>query len=544
MTITFDPNFNPVKNGDYTNGVSNNGYGVIDYDVVNIFHNEYTGQDETLSQPIDTRIIYANNDSLVPYYYAGIDYTYAKFMKNKPLSNGGLYKYDNGSSIEAVGASKWPTAYIAGYTFKEWNTVADGSGVSIDSNETSSLRTMFGDQTELTLYAIYSPITYTFRYGNNYAVTKGYYDLLQAGVTLAADDVLVSPDEFDAQNALKQRGKTFVGLAIYNSNQTETPLAYFGMANDDNGYSSVDYVLKIKYNELKNYSVGEFLYLYENQIFRLPEQAFYVKMMGGALTEDEWKNPEIAAVNSNAIMFNQRDKSLTPVYLPNTYQFIYHSRPFGDSSDQTINRGTTLFVDVESNSLGITYPSDPSDFTAKGGYSINGVQIGVIDSNGEVVGVNSTVLSNSDNDRYSLLQLLALRANKLVANLTYEDCTTLDIHIFPHYVPNGYEVYLRTLASYDNTVVDLTLVNGYSVTFDTDYTIPAFNTFTYQGEPIVYNGYHFVGWTDKAEPTARTFEDNEKFKYDYTRDVTLWASWEANTYNLVFHDKNEAIQDR
>ncbi len=525
MTVTFDPNFNIVPN---------NGYGVIDYDVVNVFHNETTGLDEYLSHSIDTRTIYANSDSLVPYYYAGIDYTYAKFMKNKPLQNGGLYKYDNGSTIEAVGANKWPTAYIAGYTFIGWNTSPDGSGTSINNNTTSNLRQLFGEQTEITLYAIYSPITYTFRYNNNYSVVKGYYDLLQEGTSLAASDILVSPDEFDEQDALKRMGNTFVGLAIYNNNQTD-PLAYFGKADDDNHYSEVDYVIKIRYNELKDYSVGEFLYLYDNQAFKLPESAFYVKIAGGALVSDEWKNPEIAAVNSNSIMFNQRDKSLTPVYLVNSYQFIYHSRPFGDSSDTTQNGTSCLFENIEIESLGIAYPPD---FTAKGGYSINGVQIGVINGNGSVVGVNDTILTNYVGDaNYSLLQLLALRSNKLASELTYDDCIASEIHIFPHYVPNEYKVYLRTLASVDNTVIDLTLVNGFGVTFGNNYTIPAFDSFSYQGEPIDYKGYHFDGWAEEANG-PKVYEDNETFTYEYIGHVTLTAHWVANTYNLRFHNKN------
>ena len=100
-----------------------------------------------------------------------------------------VISYDAGGGegfVDAVNATYDATVTISknsfskkGYTFKEWNTKANGSGTSYqESEETKNL----AKKGKVTLYAIWTPITYTLEYhsngGKENALTQSYtYDI-------------------------------------------------------------------------------------------------------------------------------------------------------------------------------------------------------------------------------------------------------------------------------------------------------------------------------------------------------------------------------
>ena len=76
-----------------------------------------------------------------------------------------------------------------------------------------------------------------------------------------------------------------------------------------------------------------------------------------------------------------------------------------------------------------------------------------------------------------------------------------------------------------------------TATYGQVFNVLAYNTFT-------KTGYTNIKWTEKSSNGKKTYwtienTNNKKWKWDRTSNVTLYATWQAHTYSIVFEKNNK-----
>ena len=73
-----------------------------------------------------------------------------------------------------------------------------------------------------------------------------------------------------------------------------------------------------------------------------------------------------------------------------------------------------------------------------------------------------------------------------------------------------------------------------TATFDQNYTT--------RENGFKLPGYTFIGWNEKADGTGTDWTNyiNKPWKWTYTRNVTLYAQWKANTYTVTYNSNKPA----
>ena len=86
--------------------------------------------------------------------------------------------------------------------------------------------------------------------------------------------------------------------------------------------------------------------------------------------------------------------------------------------------------------------------------------------------------------------------------------------------------------------------NGGTGTMDTD-TATYNENYVTKANQFEKTGYRFVGWTENADGTGGKWTSwiGKPWKWTYTKNITLYAQWEAKTYTITY-EPNGGVGDR
>ena len=122
------------------------------------------------------------------------------------------------------------------------------------------------------------------------------------------------------------------------------------------------------------------------------------------------------------------------------------------------------------------------------------------------------------------------------------------------------KAYVKNLTAVNNSTVTLYAqwkANTYTVTYDSNKPANASTTisgtmskdtatydqnYTTRANGYTLPGYTFVGWNEKADGTGTDWTGyiNKPWRWTYTKNVTLYAQWKANTYTVTYDSNKPA----
>ena len=475
-------------------------------------------------------------------------------MSNQSIS------YDTSTTLTANEFSK------TGYTFKGWNTKADGSGTAYADKASVKNLTVTNNATVI-LYAQWTINSYTntidhwawgFKNGegnNEYSneINKNRaFKLCQTSFTSKYNQTTI----LDNNLAVKIQNGFKLSFIWTNLNGIGTkfnlPYSYKQEANSRNfqyTYHPIDYNITYNLNSGKNDKNNPSSYnvLYGVSINNPTKEGY---------TFDGWQCNQSVILNRDII-----DKYNTE------YKTNGNKTDFSFTNNISDNKLKEFQVQLFKN----------AENTTKINY------IGLIDSVGSIGIHNTTYVHNQDSDNYII---------RVKANGTTKDS---DIKLKNVYLIKGHEyklIYNITKATSDNVEVsnfefvdttpitninegcnatftdandlytqlakrqigDVTLTarwtaNKYTVHFDknSDEATGSMSdqTFTYdKDEKLSANkfartGYSFAGWNTKADGSGTSYKDQEEVKNLTTNNgnsITLYAQWSVNSYtNTINH---------
>ena len=161
------------------------------------------------------------------------------------------------------------------------------------------------------------------------------------------------------------------------------------------------------------------------------------------------------------------------------------------------------------------------------------------------------------------------------SNHTYDSAKTLTPNGFVKtgYTFNGWntqangkgtsypnKAYVKNLTAVNNSTVTLYAqwkANTYTVTYNSNKPVNASTTisgtmskdtatydqnYTTRANGFKLPGYTFVGWNEKADGTGTDWTGyiNKPWRWTYTKNVTLYAQWKANTYTVTYDSNKPA----
>ena len=189
-------------------------------------------------------------------------------------------------------------------------------------------------------------------------------------------------------------------------------------------------------------------------------------------------------------------------------------------SGATITDSSNEYYAVYNGTLSITYNGNG----ATGGTTANQSTTQIVNVSGAKEAKSLTVASNGftrTNYNFTGWNTKSDGSGQTVevgANVT--ESTTL----YAQWTANTYTV------TYNKNATEATgsMENG-SATYNANFT-PAANGFE-------RTGYAFTGWNEKADGTGTAWTAGEAKKYETAGNITLYAQWGTNEYEVIFNDK-------
>ena len=390
-----------------------------------------------------------------------------------------------------------------GYTFKGWNTKADGSGTSYaDKASVKNLSSTNG--ATITLYAQWTANKYTVAYNANGGTG-----------TMATDTVSYGTDYVTKTNAFTRTGYTFKGWNekadgtgtdwtnwigkswtwTYTKNITLyaqwTANQYQLTLNPNNGsFSDGTTVAKtlnpdLIYNgynwcDISSQKVSRTGYTFDGWYDKASGGEKVYDVNGSCVTGTYWKNNIYQHTGNLTVYAHWAPKSVVVTFHRNA------------SSSDTVTAQQTF-----------TYDKAGQKFTDKGWTKKGYTLLGWSDSKDAATATYPITCGVSNewiNGRYPKTDLYAVwKANTYTIK----------------YNGNGNDGGSTASSTHTVDLVKNLTVNGFTKT-----------------------GYTFIGWNTKADGTGTPYKDQQSVKnlaYENGATVTLYAQWSANKYIVVFN---------
>ncbi len=404
-----------------------------------------------------------------------------------------------GGSMSAQGGCAYDTAYTLaeanyeknGYTFAGWNTQADGTGTAYAGRVSVSNLTVVDKET-VTLYAQWSPITYSVVFDENGSADGNMSELdgckYDASYTLAANNFKKTGYTFDGWNTEADgSGNAYADKAtVKNLSATDgteivlyaqwSPIAY-SIAYDGNGATggSMSVQSGCKYDT--GYALAAVGYKKTGYLFT----GWNTQADGSGETYADKKIVKNLAESDGAeIIFYAQ-------WIPVTYTIAFDGN------------GAT---DGEMNSLApCKYAT--SYLLPENAYERTGYRFG-----GWNTKADGTGISYSDGTS--------------VKNLSETDATTATL--YAQWIPITYTIIFDGNSAESGTLADMT-----SCEYDAAYALPL-NVYTKK-----WNA--FIGWNTEADGSGTWYKDGEVVKNLSSADgesITLYAQWMMTTYHIAF----------
>ncbi len=448
---------------------------------------------------------------------SGTTYTNQQSVKNLTSVNGGtvtLYaqwvantytvKFDenNGSGsmpsqTYSVGETKplsVNTFTRTGYKFKNWNTKADGSGMTYTNQQ--SVTNLASSGETITLYAQWERNTYTVVFNRN-----------NGSGTMSSQPFNVGEAQALSANTFTRKGYTFKDWntsqngsgMTYTNQQSVTNLAYSGetitlyaqwTANTYKIHFNANYPAGTSYTgtmqDITNIKYGTLITLPQNQFVIANYQFSYWKYSkDGTWTtcNDKATISNATAVNGNIVEFFAKWQAVAPE--------IHYSRVTFNANGGTL--GIEYIDVIQGQSItqtcNQTHDDVPNLTPTKDGYRFVGWKLG-----NEIFNEQSVVNS--------------------------------DVTVTAEWVANTYLVIFNSN-------------EGSNLMQNQEFTYGTSQKLTKNG--FVKTGYTFKNWNTYANGSGTTYTDQQNVTNLVTSGVlTLYAQWTVNTYSIHFVVNNPA----
>ena len=403
-----------------------------------------------------------------------------------------------GSSNHTYGTAKALTAngYIrTGYSFNGWNTKADGSGTAYaDKASVKNLTTANGGT--VTLYAQWTANKYTVAYNAN-----------GGSGTMAADTATYGSGYVTKANAFSRTGYTFKG---WNEKADGTGTDWTNWIGKSWTWTYTKNITLYAQWTAKNVTVT-FHRNTDNNDTTTSQQTFTYDVVGQKFTDKGWnktgytllgwstdKNATNASysvtngVSNDWINKNSPKVDLYGVWKANIYTVKYDGN--GNTGGSTANSSHTYDTAKALTANGYT----------RTGYSFNGW-------NTKADGSGTAYADKAS-----------------VKNLSSTNGAT--VTLYAQWTANKYTVAYNA--------------NGGSGTMATD-TVSYGTGYVTKTNAFTRTGYTFKGWNEKADGTGSDWTSwiGKSWTWTYTKNITLYAQWTANQYQLTLNPNNGSFSD-
>lgn len=389
-----------------------------------------------------------------------------------------------------------PTPSMAGYTFKGWNTEADGTGEYLDSN------TLWTRDTNITLYAIWEAKNYTINYRVLDANDADGFGTTKVETYIASESKAFDTEFTDLQ-IITRPGYIFRGWWTKNG-------------YNDGNIESGDWGKEVT--------------------------------ASSRLTNNTIKTFDVTSNSLNLYARWQR----------NEFTMKFHPNNGAGSTDVTITYNNTNYTNADFDTLRGYFNLKTSQVrnnttralpTAKrAGYKFKGFATRS-DATTGINNFNDYIIADvvADGGVWDLYCIWEAKTFKIIFDTNYKDSikpqnkTVTELPTLPRSADGG---------EYDNLTLTGQAVTGATVVFDQEISLPQASygaQITSKNTHIAGDrvGFDFGGWaSDKDATTAlsTTFtldkdvldQATTKTDTDDTSNITLYAVWTQHTYNIVF----------
>ena len=488
--------------------------------------------------------------------------------------------FSDGTNLDDEDVKEWGVDYelrtdkptAKGYLFSGWNTEEDGSGDDYFPGDT------YSENEALYLYAQWTPIKYTVAYNGN-GSTSG--SMLTQTFTYGKSYNL-------AANGFVRSGYHFAG---WNTKADGSGTSYADKQSVKNLASTHGAKITLYAQWIKNTyticfhanggigSMADVTVPYDTS-YKLPTNKFTYQ----GYTFDKWKTEDGTSVYGNEAAIKYSSSQLKNGVLNLYAQWKINQYTLtitGDSGVETItgsgtyNYGTTANVTYQikpgyhiKNITGTTADGDPNGVwtghTGKGG---------TITDTWTVKACNRTIVVHTEPNTYTVKYDGNGNTGGSTAssNHTYGTAKALTANGYTKtgYSFNGWNTKANgsgTAYADKASVKNLTTANGGTVTLYAQWTANKYTvtynanggTGTMAADTATYGsgyitkanafsrtGYTFKGWNEKADGTGTDWTNwiGKSWTWTYTKNITLYAQWTANQYQLTLNPNNGSFSD-
>ena len=441
-----------------------------------------------------------------------------------------------------------------GYTFKNWNTKADGTGTSYaDKQSVKNLPVSSGNT--ITLYAQWTPISYTIKFNGN-GSTSG---------TMANLAMTYDVAKNLTANAFKKTGYVFsgwattaTGKATYSDKQSVKNLTTTNGAtiNLYAVWTPITYTIKFNGNNSTSGSMSNLTMTYDTAK-ALTSNAF--KRTG--YTFGGWNTAADGSGTKYTDKQNVKNLTITQGATVNLYaqwspisyavKFNGNGSTSGSMSNQSFvyDKAQNLTANAFKREFTITYNynySGSTNATTKASATFNGW---AASASGAVAYTNKQSVKNLSSTSGAVVNLYAKWTDKAVTLPTptrtgyvfdgwYTSASSgtkigsgggsytpnKDITVYAHWSPITYTIKFNGNGSSSGSMSNL------SMTYDTAKSLTA-NAFK-------RTGYTYVDWNTKADGTGTAYSDKQSVKNLTTTNgatINLYAQWTPIGYSVKFN---------
>ena len=456
--------------------------------------------------------------------------------------------YDTAKALTANAFKK------TGYTFKNWNTKADGSGTSYSDKQTvKNLTSSSGNIIDL--YAQWTPITYTIKFNGN-SSTSGTmsnlsmtYDEAKAltvnafkktGYSFVSWNTKADGSGTKYTNKQSVKNLTATNGATINLYAQWTPTTYTIKFNGNGSTSGTMSNLSMKYDEAKSLTANAFKkigYIFKN---------WNIKADGSGTSYSDKQTVKNLTTSSGNIV------DLYAQWNPVSYsvKFNGNGSTSGSMANQsfTYDKAQALTANTFKREFTVTYNynyygSSLTSVTAKASFSG-----WASSSTGAVVYTDKQSVKNLSSTSGAVVNVYAKWTDKSVTLPTptrtgytfdewYTDTTggtkvgtgggsytpSKSVTLYAHWTPITYTVKFNGNGSTSGSMSNM------SMTYDTAKTLTA-NSFK-------KTGYSFTGWNTKADGSGTSYTDRQSVKNLTSTNgavINLYAKWTPITYKIHF----------
>ena len=488
-------------------------------------------------------------------------------------ANGGTEGPENQKkkwNVDTVISSKKPIQ--KGYVFEGWNTEADGSGDDYFPGDD------YTENEDLTLYAQWMPIKYTVTYDGNGSTSGSMLTqtfTYGTSYNLAANGFVRSGYHFTEWNTKADGSGT-----SYANKQSVKNLA------STNGAKVILYAQWVKDNYTIRFhanggtgSMADVTVPYDTS-YKLPANKFTYQ----GYTFDKWKTEDGTSVFGNEAAIKYSSSQLKNGVLDLYAQWKVNQYALtitGDSGVEkitgsgTYNYGTTANVTYQikpgyhiKNITGTTADGDPNG--AWTGHTGKG---GTVNDTWTVKSCNRTIVVHTEPNTYTVKYdgNGSTGGSTASSSHTYDTAKALTANGYTKtgYTFKGWNTKAdgRGTAYADKaSVKNLTTTNGgtvmlyaqwaaneYIVTYNANGGIGTMGTDTVsygtgyvtRSNAFTRTGYTFKGWNEKADGTGTDWTSwiGKSWTWTYTKNITLYAQWTANQYQLTLNPNSGSFSD-